>query len=32
MQIKVKPEVPGNEDINFKNAWAEALAHAKDTA
>ena len=28
MQIKVKPEVPANEDVVFRHQWAEALGEA----
>ena len=29
MQIKVTPEVLGNNDVNFKQAWAQALTEAE---
>ena len=29
MQIKVKPEVPANEDVVFRHQWAEALGDAE---
>jgi len=31
MQIKVIPKVPGNDDIQFKQAWAEVLATDVET-